>query len=81
MLHSFATDESSKSADFAPRILPFGSDQLLWECCGFDASEAYPHGIPAITCGTQTEVTMSSEHQQTCGHQIVLLKSLERPHL
>ena len=68
MLHSFAADEYSESAGFAPRILHFGSDQLLWECCEFNASEAYPPRIPTITWGTQVEVTMSSEHQQTCGN-------------
>ena len=40
----------------APRILHFGSDQLLWECCELNASEAYPHGIPHITCGTSSEL-------------------------
>ena len=40
----------------APRILHFSSDQLLWECCELNASEAYPHGIPATTCGITFEV-------------------------
>ncbi len=40
----------------APRILHVGSDQLLWECCELNASEAYPSGIPEITCGTKSEL-------------------------
>ena len=40
----------------APRILHFSSDQLLWECSELNASEAYPRGIPEITCGTNYEL-------------------------
>ena len=29
-----------------PRILYFGSDKLMWECCELNASEVYPRGIP-----------------------------------
>ena len=36
--------------------LNFSSDQLLWEYCELNASEAYPHGILEITCGTKSEV-------------------------
>ena len=35
-----------------PRVLHFGSDQLLWECCELNASEVYPHGIPRISPST-----------------------------
>ena len=30
----------------APRILHYGSDQLLWECLELDACETYPDGLP-----------------------------------
>lgn len=37
----------------APRVLHFGQNELLWECCEMEASEAYPNGlIPAMTIGT-----------------------------
>ena len=39
----------------APKVLHFGSDQLLWECCELNASEVYPRGIPEITCGAEFE--------------------------
>lgn len=32
----------------APRILHFGSEQLFWECCNLQASEAFPFGKPTI---------------------------------
>ena len=64
----------------APRILHFSSDQLLWECCELNASEAYPRGIPEITCGTNSEL----HHElgapadfQSCGNQTMLQKLLE----
>ncbi|KAF1938046.1 hypothetical protein EJ02DRAFT_469220 [Clathrospora elynae] len=37
----------------APRILHFGRSQLLWECLEYDASESYPHGLPAFS---QTQI-------------------------
>lgn len=30
----------------APRVLHFGQQQLLFECCEFDACEQYPRGLP-----------------------------------
>ena len=30
----------------APRVLHYGIDQLLWECCELDACEKYPNGLP-----------------------------------
>lgn len=30
----------------SPRVLHFGSNQLLWECRELDAAEVYPHGLP-----------------------------------
>ena len=39
-----------------PRVLHFGSDQLLWECCQLNASEAYPHGIPQISPPSKDEL-------------------------
>lgn len=32
----------------APRILHFAADQLYWECSELDASETFPHGLPAV---------------------------------
>jgi len=64
----------------APRILHFSSDQLLWECCELNASEAYPHGIPEITCGTNFEVHNelgAPADLQSYGNQTMLQKLLE----
>jgi hypothetical protein len=35
-----------------PRALHFGHDQLIWECRGQDACEAFPQGIPTVLCQT-----------------------------
>jgi hypothetical protein len=35
----------------APRVLHFGFDQLLWECCELSASEEFLEGIPAEYVG------------------------------
>ena len=64
----------------APKILHFGSDQLLWECCELNASEAYPRGIPEITCGTKSELHHTLEvpaDAQSYGNPTMLQKSLE----
>ena len=64
----------------APRILHFGSDQLLWECCELNASEAYPRGIPEITCGTKSELHHALEvpaDVQSHGNPTMLQKLLE----
>jgi Heterokaryon incompatibility protein (HET) len=37
----------------APRILHFGKNQLLWECCVMEAAEKYPHGL-LQQCYTRT---------------------------
>lgn len=67
-----------------PRILHFSSDQLLWECCELNASEAYPQGIPEITCGTNFE----THHElgapadlQSYGNQTMLQELLESLYL
>ena len=31
-----------------PRVLHFGRQQLLWECCELDAAEKYPNGLPEV---------------------------------
>lgn len=36
----------------APRVLHFGQQQLLFECCEFDACEQYPHGLPPALANT-----------------------------
>jgi hypothetical protein len=36
----------------APRVLHFGQQQLLYECCEFDACEQYPHGLPPALANT-----------------------------
>ena len=37
----------------APRVLHFGQNELLWECCEMEASETYPKGLlPALAMGT-----------------------------
>lgn len=36
----------------APRVLHFGQQQILFECCEFDACEQYPHGLPPILGNT-----------------------------
>jgi hypothetical protein len=35
----------------APRVLHFGFDQLLWECCELSASEEFPEGMPTDYVG------------------------------
>lgn len=35
----------------APRVLHFGFDQLLWECCALSACEEFPDGIPTNYVG------------------------------
>ena len=68
----------------APRILHFSSDQLLWECCELNASEAYPRGIPEITCGTNSELhheLRAPADLQSYGDQTMLQKLLEWLHL
>ncbi|KAJ4339842.1 hypothetical protein N0V95_007679 [Ascochyta clinopodiicola] len=30
----------------SPRVLHFCHDQIAWECCGFDAAEGQPEGMP-----------------------------------
>lgn len=35
----------------APRVLHFGFDQLLWECCELSASEEFPGGMPSKYVG------------------------------
>ena len=35
----------------APRVLHFGFDQLLWECCDLAAAEEFPSGIPGEFLG------------------------------
>ncbi|KAI9741632.1 MAG: hypothetical protein M1834_000016 [Cirrosporium novae-zelandiae] len=37
----------------APRIIHFGSQQLLWECCELDAAEKYPHKLPPTLASGQ----------------------------
>lgn len=32
----------------APRVLYFGSRQILWECKELEAYEVFPEGIPAL---------------------------------
>ena len=64
----------------APRILHFSSDQLLWECCELNASEAYPRGIPEITCGTKSDIHHDLEvpaDLQPHGNLTMLQKLLE----
>ncbi|KAH8886048.1 HET-domain-containing protein [Thozetella sp. PMI_491] len=39
----------------SPRILHFGRNEVIWECCHTCASETYPDGFP--------EVTASGEHE------------------
>ena len=56
------------------------SDQLLWECCELNASEAYPRGIPEITGGTNSEVHHelgAPADLQSYGNQTMLQKLLE----
>ncbi|RMZ91235.1 hypothetical protein DV736_g1521, partial [Chaetothyriales sp. CBS 134916] len=36
----------------APRVLHFGFDQLLWECCDLAAAEEFPRGIPSTFFGS-----------------------------
>ncbi|CAF9911112.1 hypothetical protein IMSHALPRED_009928 [Imshaugia aleurites] len=70
-----------------PRILHFSSDQLLWECCELNASEAYPQGIPEITCGTnfelhhELEVSADSQsyYNQTMPQKLLEWLYLQRP--
>ncbi|KAH8677951.1 heterokaryon incompatibility protein-domain-containing protein [Xylariales sp. PMI_506] len=35
----------------APRVIHFGSDQMLWECTTLDACEVYPKGLPLRAVG------------------------------
>ncbi len=35
----------------APRVLHFGFDQLLWECCELSTSEEFPEGISTAYVG------------------------------
>ena len=68
----------------APRILHFGSDQLLWECSELNASEAYPRGIPEITCRANFELHHelgAPANLQAYGNQTLVQKLLDWLHL
>jgi hypothetical protein len=62
----------------APRVLHFCHDQIAWECCGFDAAEGQPEGMPnfQLTSGEpafeEFACTTMKNLTHTCGQKSML---------
>ena len=54
----------------SPRVLHYGTDQILWECSELDACETYPDGLPKFLRNWRSGFKLDPELRKPLGYKI-----------